>query len=71
MEADENSYQRKTFENRHTLISNYIKNIENILQFHSNLISSRNVRLRKELAKRKGKLKSIDEEIARLKNISP
>ncbi len=99
-EADEKSYQKKTLENRRTLISNYVKNIEDafketeevkeekllkvyaaanveipamvqkniedVLQFHSNLISSRNARLRKELAKQKAELKSIDEEIARL-----
>lgn len=99
-EADEKSYQKKTLENRRTLISNYIKNIEDafketeevkeekllkvyaaanveipamvqkniedVLQFHSNLITSRNARLRRELAKQKAELKSIDEEIARL-----
>lgn len=99
-EADEKSYQKKNLENRRTLISNYIKNIEDafketeevkeekllkvyaaanveipamvqkniedVLQFHSNLISTRNTRLRKELAKQKAELKSIDEEILRL-----
>lgn len=99
-EADEKSYQKKNLENRRTLVSNYIKNIEDafketeevkeekllkvyaaanveipamvqkniedVLQFHSSLISTRNTRLRKELAKQKTELKSIDEEIFRL-----
>lgn len=42
------------------------KNIEDVLLFHNNLITSRNTRLRKELAKQKAELKSIDEEIFRL-----
>ena len=42
------------------------KNINDVLQFHNNLIASRNTRLRKELAKQKAELKSIDEEIFRL-----
>lgn len=39
------------------------KNIEDVLQFHSNLLSTRNARLRKELGKQKAELKEIDEKI--------
>lgn len=42
------------------------KNIENVLQFHKEMINSRNTRLRKELAKHKQELMSIDEEIVLL-----
>ncbi|MEG2013743.1 MAG: DUF2326 domain-containing protein [Anaerovoracaceae bacterium] len=39
------------------------KNIDDVLQFHSNLLASRNTRLRKELSKQKSKLKEIDSQI--------
>lgn len=42
------------------------KNIDEVLQFHNNLVTSRNSRLRKELNRQKEELKSIDEEILKL-----
>lgn len=39
------------------------KNIEDVLQFHSNLLTTRNARLRKELSKQKSELKEIDDQI--------
>lgn len=99
-EADDKSYQKKRLENQRTLISNYIKNIEesftetaqvkeenllkiyeaanieipemvkknidDVLQFHSNLLLTRNTRLKKELNKQKAQLKEIDEQIESL-----
>lgn len=96
-EANDKSYHKKRLENKRSLISSYIKNIEDafaetaqvkeemllkvyeaanieipemvkksiddVLKFHSNLLMSRNTRLRKELSKQKAELKSIDEQI--------
>nr|WP_300849331.1 DUF2326 domain-containing protein [uncultured Acetatifactor sp.] len=42
------------------------KNIDDVLQFHNNLVTTRNSRLRKELNRQKAELKSIDEEILSL-----
>ncbi len=42
------------------------KNIDDVFQFHNNLIISRNIRLRRELNKQRAELKSIDEEIMNL-----
>lgn len=44
------------------------KNLDDVLQFHKELIESRNSRLRKELGKQKSELKEIDEKIAELGN---
>jgi len=42
------------------------KNIDDVLQFHSNLLESRNKRLRKELNRHKSELESIDSEILQI-----
>lgn len=42
------------------------KNLEEVTRFHSELLTTRNTRLRKELAKYKVELQEIDEKIARL-----
>ena len=39
------------------------KNIDEVLQFHSNLLTTRNARLRKELNKQKAELQEIDDKI--------
>ena len=97
-EADEKSYQKKRLENQRSLISSYIKNIEeafnettqvteekllevydaakieipemvkrnldDVLQFHSGLLQTRNMRLKKELSKQQQQLNRIDEQIS-------
>lgn len=42
------------------------KSLDEVLTFHSNLLSTRNSRLRKDLSAHKTELRQIDEEIARL-----
>lgn len=42
------------------------KSIDDVLQFHSNLLTTRNTRLRKELSKQKAELKEIDTQILAL-----
>jgi uncharacterized protein YydD (DUF2326 family) len=42
------------------------KNLYDVLQFHKNLLESRNGRLRKELSKQRTELKEIDDKIAEL-----
>ncbi|MCM1219847.1 MAG: DUF2326 domain-containing protein [Lachnospiraceae bacterium] len=54
----------KIYEAANVEIPDMIKNsIDDVLQFHNNLIASRNARLRRELNKQKAELKSIDEQI--------
>lgn len=99
-EADDKSYQKKQLENKRTLVSNYIKNIEDsvsetaqveeenivriyeaakveipqmvkknledVLHFHSTLLQTRNIRLRKELQKQQEQLRKIDGQITEL-----
>lgn len=42
------------------------KNLDDVLQFHKDLLESRNGRLRKELSKQKTELKELDDKIAEL-----
>ena len=57
----------KIYEAAHVEIPEMVKkNIDDVLQFHNNLVTSRNSRLRKELNRQKAELKSIDEEILNL-----
>lgn len=42
------------------------KNLDDVLQFHKDLLESRNGRLRKELSKQKNELKELDDKIAEL-----
>lgn len=55
---------KKMYEAAHVEIPEMVKkSIEDVLQFHSNLLAARNMRLRKELSKHKQELDDIDSQI--------
>jgi uncharacterized protein YydD (DUF2326 family) len=57
----------KIYEAAHVEIPDMVKrNIDEVLQFHTDLLTTRNKRLRKELSKQKAELESIDSEICKL-----